>query len=345
MKIPFLNPSSDMELRRVISERDKALAENIQLREQLTRTVSATDVLKLVQDRESAKKERDDLVQRISEAEVNHADLPTIQSERDSLALRVAQLEAEMANWIRPGTEDYDLTSAQRLRDRMVMVQPYFPISTAGVFSYSQHQQELFALETLNFKRGGFFLEIGVGPGTSYSNTYLLEKYFGWNGILCEPNPNYIESIKSSRTVTLDQRAVYSRSGENVKFLCVPGIYGLLSTMSDFVHSDAHQRYGEHVEVPTVSLEDVLVQNNAPNEIDYISIDTEGSETEIIGNFDFNKWNISILTIEHNLVPGRIEVFDSILGPFGYERVYADISGGDAWYCKNLTNKRGIPTA
>jgi hypothetical protein len=245
MKIPFLNPSSDMELRRVISERDKALAENIQLREQLTRTVSATDVLKLVQDRESAKKERDDLVQRISEAEFNHA-------------LRVAQLEAEMANWIRPGTEDYDLTSAQRLRDRMVMVQPYFPISTAGVFSYSQHQQELFALETLNFKRGGFFLEIGVGPGTSYSNTYLLEKYFGWNGILCEPNPNYIESIKSSRTVTLDQRAVYSRSGENVKFLCVPGIYGLLSTMSDFVHSDAHQRYGEHVEVPTVVIAHAL---------------------------------------------------------------------------------------
>jgi hypothetical protein len=65
-----------------------------------------------------------------------------------------------------------------------------------------------------------------------------------------------------------------------------------------------------------------------------LSLDTEGSETDIISAFDFNKWNILILTIEHNLVPGRTETFDAILNPFGYERVLSDISGGDAWYVR-----------
>ena len=47
----------------------------------------------------------------------------------------------------------------------------------------------------------------------------------------------------------------YSVSGDTVRFLCVPGIYGSLSTISDFSGSDHHTRYGDEIEVATVSLE------------------------------------------------------------------------------------------
>jgi hypothetical protein len=88
------------------------------------------------------------------------------------------------------------------------------------------------------------------------------------------------------------------------------------------------------VEVETVTLEDVLTQYNAPRDIDYISLDTEGSEEKILESLDFNKWNVTLLTIEHNLVPGRAEKFDAILVPFGYKRVHQVIINGDAWYQK-----------
>jgi FkbM family methyltransferase len=254
--------------------------------------------------------------------------------ERDGLKAKIAELEAELAARPQLGTEAYDLAAAQRVRDRMARIQPHMPRSTSGVFSFSQHQQELFVLETLDFKRDGFFLEIGVATGIDYSNTYMLETKFGWKGILCEPNPSFSESIRANRSAVLDTRAAYSTSGETVRFLCVPGIYGTLSTISDFSASDYHNRYGEEIEVQTVSLEDLLTEHNAPRKIDYMSLDTEGSETLIIKNFDFDKRDISILTIEHNMVPGRIEEFDQILVPFGYKRVLSDFSAGDAWYVK-----------
>ncbi len=255
--------------------------------------------------------------------------ISVLQSENEELLAKLSNRSGTV------GTEDYDLASAQRLRDRMAHIQPYLPVSTSGVFSFSQHQQELFALETLNFKRNGFFLEIGVGTGVAYSNTFLLEQKFGWRGILCEPNPNYANSIREARSSILDTRACYSRSGDTVRFLCVPGIYGLLSTIADFTESDRHSRWGEEVEVKTVSLNDLLTEHGAPREIDFISMDTEGSETLILEAFDFSKWDVSVMTIEHNLVPGRVEKFDSILNPFGYKRVLANVSNGDAWYIKD----------
>ena len=51
----------------------------------------------------------------------------------------------------------------------------------------SQINQDIFVLYTLNWKRNGFFVEFGATDGMDLSNTYLLEKDFGWRGILSEP--------------------------------------------------------------------------------------------------------------------------------------------------------------
>jgi hypothetical protein len=115
------------------------------------------EVLKLVEARESAISQRDALRQQLDmEKNAHRADLEAWNDERDTLKARVSQLEAELSTRPQRGTEEYDLQSAERLRDRMRLVQPHLPITTSGVFSYSQHQQELFALETLGFKRKAF---------------------------------------------------------------------------------------------------------------------------------------------------------------------------------------------
>ena len=60
---------------------------------------------------------------------------------------------------------------------------------------------------------------------------------------------------------------------------------------------------------------------NAPKNIDYLSIDTEGSEYEILKTFDFDKYNSKVITCEHNYTPARNKIY-SLLSANGYQRKF-----------------------
>src|ERR1035437_4573352 len=68
---------------------------------------------------------------------------------------------------------------------------------------------------------------------------------------------------------------------------------------------DLLRRKGRKYNVNTISLVDLLDKYNAPRVIDYLSIDTEGSEFEILKSFDFNKYQFKAITCEHNFSPDR----------------------------------------
>jgi len=86
--------------------------------------------------------------------------------------------------------------------------------------------------------------------------------------------------------------------------------------------------------VQTVSLEDLLKKNNAPKYIDYLSIDTEGSEYEILSAFNFDEFNIKVITVEHNFTHQRELIF-TLLTKHGYKRKYDYVSEFDDWYVKD----------
>ena len=67
--------------------------------------------------------------------------------------------------------------------------------------------------------------------------------------------------------------------------------------------------------------------------VDYISIDTEGSEYDILSAVDFDRWSFRVMTVEHNHEPQREQVFD-LLTSKGYTRVCQDVSRFDDWYVK-----------
>jgi hypothetical protein len=92
---------------------------------------------------------------------------------------------------------------------------------------------------------------------------------------------------------------------------------------------------GEHVsyEVDTVSLNDLLAYHDAPRAIDYLSIDTEGSEFPILAEFDFASYEVSVLTVEHNYGPNR-EKTKALLESHGYVRKWEEISNVDDWYVR-----------
>lgn len=198
--------------------------------------------------------------------------------------------------------------------------------------SKSQIKQDLFVLSQMNFKRGGYFVEFGASGGTDGSNTYLLEKEFNWTGILAEPARIWQETLRASRTAHISSKCVWRRSGETLMFNQVESPW--LSTIDSFSASDswaARRKRGCTYEVETVTLQDLLAEFSAPREIDYLSIDTEGSEFDILESFDFSKYRISVITCEHNFTPARQSIHD-LLVRNGYVKKYEELSQFDDWY-------------
>ena len=198
--------------------------------------------------------------------------------------------------------------------------------------SKSQLGQDLFALIASGAKSNGFFVEFGAADGVALSNSYLLEKQFGWSGILCEPSRSWHEDVKKNRSCTIEFRCVYSRTGEQISFS--ENYIGELSGITEFTGDDHHgliNRTTESYQVETISLLDLLAQHNAPKHVDFLSVDTEGSEFEILNAFDFKKYSFGAICVEHNYLANRPKV-KALLESNGYRQVYSGLSEYDDWF-------------
>ena len=200
--------------------------------------------------------------------------------------------------------------------------------------SYSQLGQDLEVIKFYNNKENGFFIEIGASDGIILSNTYLIETQYKWNGICCEPIPdNFKKLVKNRPNSICYDKAVYNNSGLTLNFdIAIDD--DLLSGISD--HIDTHKsivdRNKKIIQVQTISLVDVLNNANAPSFIEYMSLDTEGSEFEILKNFDFEKYTFGLIDVEHNYNEPRRTQMKNLLLSKGY--IYKGENKWDDMYSK-----------
>lgn len=207
-------------------------------------------------------------------------------------------------------------------------------------FSVSQLRQDIFVLQILNFKFDGFFVEIGASDGHKYSNTFLLEKRFGWSGILAEPGKIWHKQLKENRPGSkIEFNCVWSNSNEILNFreTANPVLSSIKDIEQDDIFVEERMTYKSY-NVETISLNDLLLKHDAPKYIDYLSVDTEGSELDIIRNFNFDNYFISIITIEHNYSIKNSQAIYDLLKSKGFEIVFEEISKFDYWFI----NKKNI---
>jgi FkbM family methyltransferase len=198
----------------------------------------------------------------------------------------------------------------------------------------SQIGQDLFVIFESSFKKNGYFVEFGANNGVDLSNTYFLEKYLNWKGIVADPVVSCHEKLKANRNCNIDTRCVWNQTGETLDFAETP--CSELSTLTSCIGRDLHKEIRKnHIsyKVETVSLLDLLKAYNAPEVIDYLSVDTEGSEYEILNAFDFTAYNIKIITVEHNYNAYREKIYNLLIAQ-GYQQVYKELSQFDDWYVK-----------
>lgn len=188
--------------------------------------------------------------------------------------------------------------------------------------SPSQLGQDLWVLARSSYKRGGFFVEFGATDGVLLSNSYMLERDFDWNGICAEPNPQMYAKLKENRRCTVSDACIGPTTGEEVRFVAADVYGGIEKWAFEDSHADkrdAYRRAGNVSTMTTISLNDLLLKLGAPRSIDYLSIDTEGSEFEILSTFPFSEWNVRLITVEHNFAANR-EPIRTLLEGFGYRR-------------------------
>lgn len=203
--------------------------------------------------------------------------------------------------------------------------------------SVSQLGQDLWVLEKFEYKKNGFFVEFGATNGVQLSNTYLLEKQFGWQGICAEPNPDFFKELVINRQCITSQDCIGPNSGEVVDFVFADAYGGMIKYASHDMHDDKRNAYrdiGKVASVKTISLDDFLKKYNAPKKIDYLSIDTEGSEYDILEAFSFDRWAVALITVEHNFSASRSKI-RNLLESQGYRCIEKD---WDDWYYKDLNH-------
>jgi len=205
--------------------------------------------------------------------------------------------------------------------------------------SKSQLFQDLFVIYRLNEKTNGTFLEFGATNGLDMSNTFLLENKFKWNGVLSEPSYPWHSSLKKNRpNCKILNECIYSESGKKLDFFT--SSIGELSTLDQFRQSDLtsikenakdRNSKGFNHKVMSISLNDVFIKYFNSSPIDYMSVDTEGSELLILEQFDFEKFSPKIVTVEHNFTESETKL-DTLFSNNNYIRIFKEYTQFDAWY-------------
>lgn len=230
-----------------------------------------------------------------------------------------------------------------RSKTKRILIQRIWPSGAGSGISRSQEKkllknsksqlgQDILALSVSGLDKPGYFVEFGASDGFALSNSHILEKQFGWNGILCEPSKAWHSAIKLNRKCIVDTRCVYSVTGEKISFS--EKYLGELSAITAYAKPNASgvlRRTTSSYQVETISLLDLLKAYNAPKFIEFLSIDTEGSEFEILASFDFSGYRFGVICVEHNYTDTR-ENIRSLLLENGYRQVHEDLSAFDDWF-------------
>ena len=183
--------------------------------------------------------------------------------------------------------------------------------------SFSQRGEDIIIDNLLGKKRGGFYVDIGAYDPTRFSNTkrfYLR----GWRGINIEPDPIRIKKFHNSRPRDINLNiGIANKNGLLNFFKFSP------QTLSTFSKSAAanYQKQGytiiETLKVKVSKLGQILEKECKNRQIDFFSIDTEGSDLEVLKSNNWKKFKPKVICIE-----GQGNNPEKLLTKLGYKKVY-----------------------
>lgn len=182
--------------------------------------------------------------------------------------------------------------------------------------SYGQFGQDLWVTRGIApGKRDGYYVDVGSADGERISNTKLLDD-LGWKGVCIDPFPKNM----GQRTCQVFRQPAFSESGKLVKFREAGNLGGIEQDLNRYKSTDAIT-HAPMVEFVTATLDELLAKAHAPNYIDYMNLDVEGAEYDVLRGLSLDRYQIGSLTVEHNFEMTKREAIHNLLAAKGYVRV------------------------
>lgn len=187
---------------------------------------------------------------------------------------------------------------------------------------YSQYKQDKILNENI-FKnqRGGVFVDVGAHNGIDISNTYFFEKELGWKGICIEPMQKCYDELVKNRKCICYNGCAYNQNGE-VPFRINEGYTEMLSGIENCypaehkrrIQNELMERGGSThlIQVPARTLQNLFDEHNI-TVVDYLTVDTEGSEFEVFQGIDFSKTHINVIDFEENYPQYARNIYELLL--------------------------------
>lgn len=194
-------------------------------------------------------------------------------------------------------------------------------------------------------KKPGTFLDVGAHNGVRFSNTYFYEKELGWKGICIEPHPIIFEQLIKNRDCICINGCVSSISGlvdflqiDNDPIFNTEGPDMLSGILQNY--EEKHKKriqvelgrdggFAQIIKVNSYLLNDILSAHQIYH-IDFFSLDTEGSELDILKSINYRMIDIDIICVENNYCTDEIYKFlitkgFSLIACLDHDEIYRNI--------------------
>ncbi len=170
------------------------------------------------------------------------------------------------------------------------------------MISYAQNYEDVVLQRCFKDVSAGFYIDVGAWDPLEHSVTHLFYER-GWRGINIEPTPEFFERLQRDRTRDINLQLVLGGTDQESQTFTIlkgSGISTMRRLSDDYLENlDGRGFPQEPVEVSTVTLASVC-RDYVPEgiEIDFLKVDVEGWETQVLRGHDWDRWRPKVLVIE-----------------------------------------------
>ncbi|KAJ3387738.1 hypothetical protein HDU92_001811 [Lobulomyces angularis] len=178
-----------------------------------------------------------------------------------------------------------------------------------------------------NLGRPGIFIEFGARNGIAQSNTYFYEKALGWKGLMAEVMEDEYKELVKNRPGSLTVNGAICAKPGTIEFAVsqIGGWHGIAGQITE----ERKNKNAKIITVPCYTLNHVIEKAGFLR-VDWMSVDTEGSELEVLSAFDFSKVVIDFIQVEClTMEPEKMNGIISLMESSGYEYINSFVVADD----------------